>query len=218
MPDQTKSHITLILDRSGSMASIQNDVIGAVNRFIDDQKSVPGACSFTLIQFDDKDPYEKIYEGPLADAKHLTAETYKPRGNTPLLDAVGKGIVDLDVKLAAIPEADRPGKVVFVVQTDGQENASHEWTDRKKLAEMVKTQTDTYKWQFVFLGANQDAILAGGSLSMAAGTSLSYANTSRGTQNALHASSVNVASYRGTATMDFVPDYTDAQRAAAMAP
>ncbi len=215
MPNPTKSHITLILDRSGSMGSIKNDVIGAVNQFIEAQKAVPGECSFTLVQFDTQQPFEVVHDGPLYSANTLTNATYEPRGGTPLLDAMGKGINSLGEKLAAMSDADRPGKIIFVVQTDGEENSSHEFT-KAKIAEMIKHQTEAYKWQFVFLGANQDAIKTGASLGFAAGSSLQTAHTGAGMRAAMGASSANVAQYRASAKMDAVPAYTEDQRAEAL--
>jgi Mg-chelatase subunit ChlD len=211
--NSNKAHITMILDRSGSMSAVASDVIGAVNRFIDDQKATPGECTFTLVQFDDRDPYEVIQDAvKITDANHLSATTYVPRGNTPLLDAIGKGIVSLGETLANTPENDRPGKVIFVIQTDGQENASREYTyDRIK--EMVKHQTDSYNWQFVFLGADQDAIASGGSIGVRATSSLSYNNNPNSNKVAFAATSANVSSLRTGKKSDL--SYTSAQRDAA---
>lgn len=214
MPDSNKCHITMILDRSGSMASIRTDVIGAVNKFIDDQKSVPGECTFTLVQFDDKDPYEVIQnQVRMSEARHLTAETFAPRGNTPLLDAIGKGIASLGDDLRKLPEASRPGKVIFVVETDGQENASKEYT-RQQVADMIKLQTETYKWQFVFLGANQDAIATGAGMNIAQTSSLTYAANAAGVSASNVRMSCNVKSYRTGAVASVT--FSDADRDAAM--
>jgi len=199
MTNPNKSHITLILDRSGSMNSIASDVIGAVNGFVAEQQAVPGECSFTLVQFDDQDPYETVYDGPLANAKKLDSKTYVPRGSTPLLDAIGRGISDLGAKLSAMPQHDRPGKVIFVVQTDGLENASREY-DKPRIKEMIERQTKDYNWQFVFLGANQDAIAEGAAIGTVQASSMSYAATGQGVR-ASYASTANaVRSFRsGTA-------------------
>jgi hypothetical protein len=211
MPNQDKSHITLILDRSGSMETIASDVIGAVNNFINEQKSIPGECTLTLVQFDDIASYEVIYDGPISGAKKLTDETYHPRGNTPLLDAIGKGIIDLGVKLAAVAEVHRPGKIIFVVQTDGLENASKEWTDRVKLAAIVKEQNEKYNWQFIFLGANQDAIFTGKGLNIHAGTSMTYTNSGIGTRSAMASTGSNVKRFRTGGSVASL-NYSDEQR------
>lgn len=154
--------ITLVVDRSGSMQNIRVDAEGGINAFINDQKSKPGEANITLVQFDTE--YDFVMNGiPLKDAPHYTLS---PRGGTALLDAVGRAINEAGVRLAAIPESDRPGGVVFVIVTDGQENSSREFT-LLKVREMVDTQRDTYKWQFVFLGAGPDTFAAGSALGFA---------------------------------------------------
>jgi len=176
MTNPNKAAITLVLDRSGSMGSIRDDTIGGVNTFIVDQRKQPGECTFTLAQFDDV--YEVVmHNKPLADVALLTRETFVPRGSTALLDAIGKTINVLGAELAALPETQRPGKVYFVVMTDGQENASREF-DRDQVFKMIQHQRDNYKWEFVFLGANQDAIQAGTSLGFLGSHSVSYASNS----------------------------------------
>lgn len=201
------THITLILDRSGSMMSVRGDVIGGVNRFIEEQKAVPGECTFTLVQFDDSDPYETIVDfKPIAEVKPLGDE-YSPRGWTPLYDAVGLGIVRTGEKLASLPGDQRPSKVVFVTQTDGMENRSKEYT-RERVAAMTKDQTEKYGWQFVYLGANQDALAVGASIGTSRGTSANYAEQK--TSGAIQLCSANVASYRTGAKKDM--DWSEEQR------
>jgi hypothetical protein len=150
-----KTHITLILDRSGSMQSIRSDVIGGVNAFLKEQREAPGECTFTMAQFDSQGPYDILYDHVnIKDAKDLGDE-YRPRANTPLWDAVGRGIVNTGAKLAAMPEHERPERVVFVTMTDGLENASTEY-DAARVKAMTEEQRSKYNWQFVYLGANQD--------------------------------------------------------------
>jgi hypothetical protein len=216
MPNPSKSHISLILDRSGSMGPIRDDVVGAVNTFFDDQRKVPGECSVTLVQFDDEAPYEKIYDGALTDAR-LDPKRYQPRGNTPLLDAVGKGIVDLGEKLAAMPEADRPGKVIFVIQTDGQENSSKEWTF-PRLKALIDQQTKDYNWQFVFLGADASAFNTASQMGIGGSNVLRYSNTGRNTKSTVAACSSNIASYRGAQGQSVIDGFSDEQRADAISP
>jgi hypothetical protein len=156
MTKKNATHICLILDRSGSMMSIREDVAGGVNAFLKEQREAPGECTFTLAQFDDQNPFEVLYDHvPIKDAQDL-GEAYRPRGNTPLFDAVGKGIVLAGEKLAALPEHERPERVVFVTMTDGLENASREY-NAAKVSEMTKHQKERYGWQFMYLGANQNA-------------------------------------------------------------
>jgi hypothetical protein len=180
------------------MESIRGDVIGAINRFVDDQKQVPGECTFTFVQFDGGDTYEVVQDCvPIKDAKPLTRETYVPRGNTPLLDAIGRGINNLGNSLALKPENERPNKIVFLVQTDGHENASQEFK-KAQISEMVKKQSEVFKWQFVFLGANMDAISEGEGMGIPARGTMTYSATPEGTSNALRAASCNIMGYRNT--------------------
>jgi hypothetical protein len=156
--DDSYTHITLVADRSGSMAAVQSDAQGAINTFIDEQKKVAGHATLTLIDFDapvggGDDWYHVHHDGDIHSAQSYSL---RPRGNTALLDAVGTAITQTGERLAALDEKLRPGKVVFVIQTDGQENSSRDWT-WEKLQETIKRQTEEYNWQFVFLGMGSDS-------------------------------------------------------------
>lgn len=153
MTNPNKAHVTLVCDRTGSMSSVQAEAENGVNVFINDRRNDPVDVSLLLVQFDTQDPFEVLHEGPVMDA---VPYRLVPRGSTPLLDAVGRAIVSTGEILAAISEDDRPAKVVFVIQTDGHENASREYS-AERIREMVKHQTETYGWQFVFLGTGLDA-------------------------------------------------------------
>lgn len=171
--------ITFVLDRSGSMASVRDDTIGGFNSFIEAQRKLPGSCNASLVQFDDH--YEPLYAGkPVGDAPLLTKDTFVPRGMTALLDAIGRTIVATGARLEVLPEADRPARVIFVILTDGGENSSKEYT-REKVFSMITHQKAKYQWDFVFLGANQDAIQTGASLGIAAGSSMTYSSNAAGT-------------------------------------
>ncbi len=171
--------ITLVVDRSGSMQSIREDAEGGVNSFITGQAKQPGQASFTLVQFDTE--YEFVHRGvPIGQ---VPAYQLVPRGSTALLDAVGRAINETGERLAAMSEADRPGLVVFVVVTDGQENSSREFT-KARIKEMIEHQQTHYSWQFTFLGANQDAFAEGAALGVAQG---GIANFSMGMVGAAYA-------------------------------
>jgi hypothetical protein len=191
MTDQNLTEIICVLDRSGSMGSIRDDAIGGFNTFLDEQqKDKVDRCLLTLAQFDDQ--YEIVHESkPIEDVPKLTPETYVPRNTTALLDAIGKTIDDSGKRFAAMPEEKRPGAVVFVILTDGQENASKVYS-HEAVMNRIKTQHDAYKWEFVFLAANQDAIKAGASFGIhnaanfshdAAGAQGIYQNLSKGVSN-----------------------------------
>ncbi len=154
--------ITMVIDRSGSMQSIQSDAEGGINSFIEQQKQEPGEANVTLVQFDTD--YEFVHSG--VPVKLVPTFTLVPRGSTALLDAVGRAINETGARLAAVKESQRPGLVVFVIVTDGQENSSREFT-REQIRTMVEHQQSAYKWQFTFLAANQDAFAEGASMGFA---------------------------------------------------
>jgi hypothetical protein len=172
------SHVTIVLDRSGSMSSVKDDTIGGFNEFIEKQKEDSGECTFSMVQFDDQ--YEILHEfKSIKKVSKLTDKTFSPRGSTALFDAIGKTVNSVGTVLSNMKEEDRPERVIFVVITDGYENASKEFTSGD-VNKMITHQTEKYNWQFMFLGANQDAILAAGELGIKAGNSLSYAATGVG--------------------------------------
>lgn len=160
--------ITIVVDRSGSMSSIKGDAEGGVNSFIEEQQRADGDATLTLVEFDDQ--YEFFCKGvPIGEAKKYELH---PRGCTALLDAVGRAITEAGERLKAIPEADRPGLVAFVIVTDGGENASREF-GLEKVKEMIEHQTEKYGWQFTYLGANQDAFAVGGGMGIASSANFS---------------------------------------------
>jgi hypothetical protein len=174
------SHITVLLDRSGSMNAIKSDMEGGLATFIAEQKLVPGEATFSLCQFDDR--YEQVlWFTPLDMVEKVTLE---PRGMTALLDAMVRSITETGARLAAMAEDERPEHVLFVVITDGLENASTIST-RDQVKDLVERQTNTYGWTFQYLGANQDAVMVG--------QSMGFTNTAN---YAANAQSVN-ASYAG---------------------
>ena len=186
--------ITIVLDRSGSMSAVRADTIGGFNTFLAEQKAEPEAANLSLYQFDNL--YETVHSvRPLRDVPELTLQTFVPRGSTALLDAIGRTINETGARLAALPEADRPGKVLLVIMTDGEENSSHEFT-RPQIFDMITHQRDNYQWQVAFIGANQDAIAVGGSLGIPASNSLNFAHTGAGTQSAIRAMSAATTKYR----------------------
>lgn len=159
-----KSEIAFILDRSGSMSSMTRAAIDGFNEFLQGQQQTldndghPLPADFTLILFDHEYlPVEQ--RRPIAEVKPLTRETFQPRGNTALLDAIGRTIDELGAKLAAMPEADRPQKVIIAILTDGHENSSRQYS-LGDIHEKIRHQTEVYDWEFLFLAANQDAIAA----------------------------------------------------------
>ena len=148
--------LTIVLDKSGSMASCRADAEGGLNAFIDDQKKQPGYANLTLVQFDTD--YKFVHRGvPIQEVGHCTLQ---PGGMTALLDAVGRAINDTGDRLRRMHEHDRPGLVIFMIITDGEENSSREFT-RTQIRQMIEHQQAAYNWQFSYLGANQDAFAEG---------------------------------------------------------
>lgn len=190
-----KTDISVLLDRSGSMASIAADTVGGFNRFLADQQAIPGEAVLTLAQFDTVGFDYIANAKPLKDVAPLTSETFVPRGGTPLHDAMGRLIVETGARLKAMAEHERPQNVVFVVITDGEENSSHEYTG-PKIAQMVTHQRDIYKWQFVYLGANQDAVVAASHMGIPAMAAASYTADPAGVKAAYSLSSNLVRSAR----------------------
>jgi len=196
MTDANFTHITFLLDRSGSMKSIRDDAIGGFNTLVADQQQEPGRCTLTLVQFDSQDPAEIVHDSaPIQEVPELTEKTFRPRGLTPLLDAMGHLITHTGERLAALPEHARPGQVIFAVLTDGLENASRLHT-RRQVFEMVRHQREVFSWQFMFLGADQDAIAEARQLGIAEELAMSIGKTARGTRRAFGASSKAMSKMR----------------------
>ncbi len=192
--DLNKTHITVVLDRSGSMGIIRDATIEAVNGYVASQQAEDGECLLTLVQFDDQYQVD-CASIPIHEFTPLTFDTYQPRGSTALLDAIGRTILDNGRQFAAMREENRPGTVLFVIQTDGQENASREF-DMARINDLIAEHRDKYSWQFVFLGADQDAIASAGAMGIAAGSSLSYSHSATGQHAAFKAVAKNTSEFR----------------------
>ena len=193
------SEIAFVLDRSGSMKSCQQAAIEGFNQFLADQQKTDGLAKLTLVLFDDEYlvPISSI---PVEEVVSLTDDTYQPRGCTALLDAIGQTIDDVGQRLAGLAEKDRPGQVIVAILTDGLENASQRFT-WKEIAGKIKNQTDTYKWIFLFLGANQDAIATAANLSIAANNAANYVADAAGSKAGQSAFSRKMSALR-RASMD----------------
>jgi hypothetical protein len=200
-PNQVKpdyTHIAVILDRTGSMESIRDDTIGGFNAFLSEQKQQPGKATLTLVQFDSQDPYEVIHQvKTIKEVSELTRETYVPRASTPLLDAIGRGINDLEKSVADMKEDDRPSKVVLVVITDGQENASREFR-RDQILKMINEKEKLHGWQFVFLSADLDAINDALAQGFQPAAAMAFDQTGVGVKNAWASVSQNISNYRSS--------------------
>lgn len=196
------TEIAYILDRSGSMQTMQEPAVAAFNHFIKTQLDVPGDARLTLVLFDDA--YEvPIAAMPIQEVPQLTAATFVPRGSTALLDAIGRTITDTNRRISALPEAERPGKVILTIFTDGMENASSEYT-QKHIADLIRLYRQEKGWEFLFLAANQDAIATASAMQMDAHTSSGVAFSARGLKSTGGAMSRKVRAMRmkSSGTMD----------------
>lgn len=202
--------IIFVLDRSGSMSTIKIDTEGGFNTFIEEQKKAAGEVKVSLYQFDDK--YETVYEGkPIKDVPALNLV---PRNWTALLDAMGKTINNVGARLADTPEEQRPAKVIVVFMTDGGENASKEYT-RDSVMKKIKHQEEVYNWNFVFIGANQDAIATAASVGINAKNAMTYTGNALGTTFAYSSLSSSVLRTRSAVSAgDFSTtcEFTDEDR------
>lgn len=174
MTDSNYTALLLVIDRSGSMHSIRTPMINGLEELLRAQAAKPGRLTVDIVTFDNTSEWTHSFANPADVQIELV-----PRGATALYDATGLAITEFGARLAKLNEDERPGTVQVVVVTDGHENASTEWTsDAVKAA--VKTQTEQYSWDFVFLGANQDAVFAAANLGIGADAALTYAASAAG--------------------------------------
>lgn len=159
------TRIFVILDKSGSMEDCRADTIGGFNSFIRKQKKLNTDSAFlSLYQFDNE--YEISYENtPIDQVPELTFETFEPSGQTALLDAIGKTINNIDQK--------NDDSIIVVIITDGEENSSREYKNKELINHMIK-QKKELGWEFIFLGANQDAIQSANILGIGDSSALTY--------------------------------------------
>jgi len=173
------TEVVFILDRSGSMSGLEADTIGGFNSMIEKQKKVEGDVLVSTILFD----HESIVihdRVPLAEIKPMTAEDYEVRGSTALLDAVGDAINHIKTIHKYAREEDRPSKTLFVITTDGEENSSSHFT-YKQIKKLVEAQKEK-GWEFIFLGANIDAVHVAGNLGISANRAVNYHSDKVGTK------------------------------------
>lgn len=188
------SELVFILDRSGSMSHLVDDTIGGYNSMIEQQKLEPGEAYVTTVLFDDE--YDLLHDHvDLKEIKPITRKEYFARGCTALLDAIGKTINSVGQRLSDTPEEERPEKVIFMITTDGMENASIEFT-KAKIKEMIEHQQDKYSWVFMFLGANMDAVSEAGSLGINSLHAHTYTASAQGTSSVYYATADALSAVR----------------------
>lgn len=173
------TELVFILDRSGSMGGLEADTIGGFNGMLEKQKREPGEAYVTTVLFDHM--HERIHDRvDIQKIQPMTEEQYFVRGSTALLDALGNTIQHIgDIHRYARPE-DVPEHTLFVITTDGMENASRHYT-KETVKKMIEEEKEHYGWEFLFLGANMDAVSEAASLGIAPNRAVSYACSSEGT-------------------------------------
>lgn len=212
MTDPTRTHLAMLLDRSGSMQQIRSATEEGFNTFVAEQLEEEGSATMTLAQFDHE--FQEVFvDRPLAEVPRLDLQ---PRGRTALLDSIARLVNDTGARLATLPESERPGTVIVGIMTDGLENASREY-DHAAIKELITHQEEKYAWTFLYLGANQDAIEVGAQLGVAAERSMTYSDV--GTADALAATSQMVRGMRSKVADGMAPaaaraasGYSDEQR------
>lgn len=174
------AEIVFILDRSGSMAGLEKDTIGGFNAMLEKQKNEPGEAYVSTVLFDNasKVIHDRI---PLDRIPKLTEKEYFVRGCTALLDAVGGAIQHIGNVHKYAREEDRPEKTLFVITTDGMENASRRYT-YDKVKSMIQRQKKEYGWEFLFLGANIDAVQEAARFGIGADFAANYHADPQGTE------------------------------------
>lgn len=196
MTKENFTSINVIIDASGSMSHLAHDTIGNFNTFLKEQQEYPGEAAFTLCTFNTD--YRLVHDFvKVAGVPNLDGKSYRAEGGTALLDAMGTTIDSVGRKLAALPEEERPSKVIFLIITDGHENSSRRFTPAQ-VKSMVEHQKDVYSWEFVFMGANIDAIAAGTNLGISAQNTMNYVPSAAGTADLYKSISSNVSNYRGS--------------------
>jgi uncharacterized protein YegL len=186
------TEIAFILDQSGSMGSIKSGTLEGVNAFLDQQKrenaTYPVRFSLTLFStsIEIRNTSLSVTEVPA-----LTEENYQPNGGTALLDAIGLTIDSLGKRLAETPKPDRPAKVIVAIMTDGEENSSRQFT-WTQISDKIKHQSEVYKWEFLFMGANQDAIATASRISIDRDSGVNYFQQDGSARKVLRAMSASV--------------------------
>lgn len=171
--------LVFILDRSGSMSGLEEQTIGGFNRLISEQKEVKGEAIVSTVLFDDA--FEVIHNRlPIQRIESMTSKEYYVRGSTALLDAIGRSIIKIRRVHKQLNESDIPEKTLFFITTDGMENASTEF-DYEKVSEYISLQKEKYNWEFIFIGANIDAIKTAKKFGVDANRAVNYKADERGT-------------------------------------
>ena len=194
------TELVFILDRSGSMGGLESDTVGGFNSMLDKQRREPGECRLTTVLFDQE--YEVLHDRlDLKAVSPITEKEYFVRGSTALLDAIGKTIRKIDGVQKLTAEGYRADKVLFVITTDGMENASREYT-YEQIKSMVGKRQKEHGWEFIFLGADIDAVETGGRMGIARGRAKNYRKDGGGIRKNYDVLNAVVQKFRCEAVID----------------
>jgi Mg-chelatase subunit ChlD len=200
------TQITFVLDSSGSMSKIEDDTKGGFNIFLQEQREEEGTATVTLYDFNDT--IDVVYRNEsIAEAPKLTNENYRPGGRTALHDAITRAIDETADSIENQAEPDRPDNVIVVVLTDGKENASE--TPEDAVRERIKHRREEAGWEFLFIGANQDAALTAEDMGMDRNNSLDMSHSGDGVEEAYRSTSENISQARRQGSTG---GYTDEDR------
>ena len=200
---QDLTELVFILDKSGSMGGLESDTIGGFNAMLKKQQDAPGECRITTALFDNG--YSLLHDRvDIRGVSPITAEDYQAGGTTALLDAIGRTIEKIGNVQKSTAQEYRAGKVMLVIITDGQENASREYSARQIKA-LITRQKEKYGWEFIFLGANIDAVETADQFGITPDRALDYMADSVGTQINFQAVGRVAYSLRETGAVDEAP-------------
>jgi uncharacterized protein YegL len=194
------TELVFILDKSGSMSGLESDTIGGFNSMLKKQQAIDGECRITTVLFDNK--YELLHDRiDIKAVSEMTEKEYQVGGSTALLDAIGRTINKIGNAQKHTAEDYRAEKVLFVIITDGEENSSREYTADKVKA-LIERQKEKYGWEFIFLGANIDAVQTAKRYGIAPDRSIDYLADSEGTQLNFKVMASAVATFRESGAVD----------------
>lgn len=194
------TELVFTLDKSGSMSGLEKDTIGGYNSMLEKQKAVEGECRITTVLFDNN--YELLHDRiDIRAVSPITEKEYQVGGSTALLDAIGRTIHKIGNAQKNTDDDYRAEKVMFIIITDGDENASREYSADKVKAQIERQKTK-YGWEFIFLGANIDAVQTAGRFGIAPDRAVDYLADSAGTELNFKVMSAAVATFREAGTVD----------------
>lgn len=201
------TELVVILDRSGSMQRLAEDTIGGFNSLIENQRKLEGKCTVTTVLFDNK--VEILYQGKnIKEVPTLTSKEYFARGSTALLDAIGITINETNSRISSMKEEEKPNKVLVAITTDGLENSSNEYS-YSSIKSLIEEKKKKLGWDFIFLGANIDAIGEANKFGIERDMAMNIKATKVGQKYAFE--SINRAAYHARFSNAISSDWKDTQ-------